>query len=91
MPDRRRYGMYALVGYRTPWLGIMPYVLFEDYVFGTRELAEGVVFTGGLNVRPIPAVVLTAQFTYATFPGAADGTLGEQPLVYLGLQAAWAF
>lgn len=91
MPDRRRYGAYFLVGYRTPWLEAMPFLLVEDFVFDQGELDEVLVFTCGLNARPVPSVVLKAQFSYGAFPGSEEGMVGEQPLVYLGLQSAWAF
>lgn len=89
--DLRRFGAYFLVGYRTPWLEIMPYVLIEHHEFGGTALAVANAAAFGLNCRPIPSVALKAQITHAIFPGAEPGTVGVVPVTFFGLQAAWAF
>ncbi len=60
--DYRERGYYALAGYRTPWLGTMPFALFEAYDFGSSAIvAPGWGMSLGLNVRPEPTVVLKLQ------------------------------
>jgi len=63
LADYRDRGYYALVGYRTPWLGIMPFVTVEGYNFASQppvdpSTAESI----GLNIRPEPTVVLKLQY-----------------------------
>ena len=96
MPDHTAWGSYVLVAYRLPWLGIMPYALFEQFDRGYAEhqlLVLGgnnvnvIAVRAGLNIRPIPAVVLKAQFSYSWFPG----TEYDADLPQLSFQAAWAF
>ena len=85
---------YGLVGYRLPWLGIMPYVLIDYFrhapgagpagAFEIGSSATGYNF--GLNVRPIPSVVLKLQVALVRAP---EVTYSDTTLV-VG-QAAWAF
>jgi len=91
MPDHRRYGMYGLVGYRTTFVGVMPYVqaeYFNQGAFANTEPVSAVL--AGLNVRPTARVVLKAQYTHVMFtvvtPGQNAGTLEN-----IDLQAAWSF
>jgi hypothetical protein len=87
-PDHRRFGVYGLVGYRTSFLGLMPFGGGEYYDPGLYVFNQSAVgFWGGLNCRPTPRVVLKAQFTHAFFPD--DTSLGA--LNILDLQAAWSF
>lgn len=96
VPDHTAWGTYVLVAYRLPWLGIMPYAMFEQFDRGYAE-KQLLVLGGnnvnvtsariGLNIRPIPAVVLKAQFSYSWFPG----TEYDADLPQLSFQAAWAF
>ena len=94
-PDRRNAGGYALVGYRTPLAGIMPYVKGEyspDPSLQDIGVDDNVVlFTGGLNFRPVPRVVLKGEYTYGFFPNAKAGTFAENPIAGVDLQIAWAF
>lgn len=94
-PDRRNIGGYALVGYRTPLLGIMPYVKAEsspDPALQNLGVEQNVVlFTGGLNYRPVPRVVLKAEYTYGFFPDHKPNTFADNPLAGIDLQIAWAF
>jgi hypothetical protein len=87
-PDHRKFGVYGLAGYRTSFLGLMPFGGGEYYEPGLHVLrAKAVGLWGGLNCRPTPRVVLKAQYTHAFFPDApAFGTLD-----ILDLQAAWSF
>jgi hypothetical protein len=94
VPDHRRIGYYGLVGYRTPWLTLMPFLLGE-YEHAGMKVGTGGAFGGGagalsfgLNARPIPAVALKAQFRHIFFVN--EGT----PASYLDdilLSAAWSF
>lgn len=94
-PDRRNVGGYALLGYRTPLAGIMPYVKAEDspdpaiQAVGVNQ--NVVLLGGGLNFRPVPRVVLKAEFTHGFFPGAKPNTFGNNPINALESQIAWAF
>jgi hypothetical protein len=94
-PDRRNAGGYALVGYRTPLAGIMPYVKGEyspDPALQGLGVDQNVaLFTGGLNFRPVPRVVFKAEYTYGFFPDHEPNTFADNPLAGLDLQIAWAF
>jgi hypothetical protein len=97
VPDFHAWGSYVLVAYRLPWFGVMPYFVFNQFErgFGGPQVvalsgtsttsAMGV--SAGVNVRPVPAVALKAQFMYAWVPDA--GKQYTQP--QLSFQAAWAF
>ena len=84
-PDARMGGMYALIGYRTPWLNIMPFVLVQygDLVTDTHE------YSFGLNMRPSPRVALKAEYKYIIIEDPPGLDLGD--LDFLGLQLAWSF
>jgi len=94
-PDRRNAGAYALVGYRTPLAGIMPYVKGEyspDPALQLIGVDQNVLlFTGGLNYRPVSRVVLKGEYTYGFFPDAKPNTFADNPVAGLDLQIAWAF
>jgi len=94
-PDRRNMGGYALVGYRTPLLGIMPYVKGEyspDPALQSVGVDQNVaLFTGGLNYRPVPRVVLKGEYTYGFFPKPKPNSFADNYVAGLDLQIAWAF
>ncbi|HEX2877093.1 MAG TPA: hypothetical protein VHP33_37840 [Polyangiaceae bacterium] len=94
-PDRRNAGGYALVGYRTPLFGVMPYVKGEyspDPALQGLGVDQNVaLFTGGLNFRPVPRVVFKAEYTYGFFPDHEPNTFADNPVAGLDLQIAWAF
>jgi len=88
----RRIGGYLLLGYRTPWLNIMPYVMAEHSSYTNTDLAPPVwAYSAGLNIRPTPNVVLKAEMAYAHFLGVGSTGLGKDDLPYFGSQVAWAF
>lgn len=94
-PDKRDFGGYGLLGYRTPLFGIMPYFKAE---YSPEPESEDVgvadkiaLFTGGLNWRPEARVVLKAEYTYGYFPGADPKGFGGSSIKGLDMQAAWAF
>ncbi|MFT3924436.1 MAG: hypothetical protein QM778_18000 [Myxococcales bacterium] len=97
VPDNLRWGWYGLAGYRLPWLAAMPFVLVEQNCGIAGSSPTGAFFdpagriltlTGGLNVRPVPSVVLKVQATWIKPP--ADGP-GAGSLTAVSGQAAWAF
>lgn len=90
-PDNFKWGAYGLVGYRTPLLGIMPYVLLERLNFPTGDIPSGMGLHFGLNYRPEPALVLKAEVLHAWFPGALKTSFGADTLTTYALQAAWVF
>jgi hypothetical protein len=90
--DYRRIGGYFLIGYRTPWLNVMPYVTGEHSSYTDRDLAPPVwAWSAGVNVRPTPNVVLKAELALAAFSGVGSTGLGRDDLPYFGSQVAWAF
>jgi hypothetical protein len=90
--DYRRLGGYLLLGYRTPWLNVMPYVMGEYSSYTDTDLAPpSWAWSAGLNVRPTPNVVLKAELALATFQGVGSTGLGADDLPYFGSQVAWAF
>jgi hypothetical protein len=82
--DNRRSGAYVLLGYRTPWLQTMPYVLFSTYA--NDQYSRVNAWIGGLNLRPISQVVLKLEYTNVFFP--TDVLPGYQQLT---TQVAWSF
>jgi hypothetical protein len=89
--DAFSWGTYALVGYRFPWFGVMPYFV-PQYVDsfgpnGTRTKAFNV--TAGLNIRPIDSLVLKLEYGYAKFLERLLGS--DDPVHFIQAQIAWAF
>ncbi len=90
--DYRRVGGYLLLGYRTPWLNLMPYVMGEHSSYANIDFAPPAwAWSAGLNVRPTPNVVVKAELSLATFEGTGSTGLGKDDLMYFGSQVAWAF
>jgi hypothetical protein len=90
--DYRRVGGYVLAGYRTSWIGLMPYAMWEHSTYTNSDFAPpATAWTVGLNARPTPNVVLKAEFSAATFSSVGSTGLGKEGLQYIGTQAAWAF
>ena len=90
--DYRRLGGYVLAGYRTPWLGLMPYAIWEHSTYSNSDFLPPLTgWTAGLNARPTPNVVLKAEISTATFDGVGSTGVGQEGLQYFGTQAAWAF
>jgi hypothetical protein len=92
-PDNRTMGLYALGGYRLPWMGIMPY-LGGEYYYQSKIIfmPDSMAIWGGLNVRPTDRVVFKLQYTHAWFPTTwLDGWKTPTPLNQLIAQAAWSF
>ncbi|HVJ17348.1 MAG TPA: hypothetical protein VM686_18100 [Polyangiaceae bacterium] len=92
VPDYRRWGAYGLIGYRTPWLGLMPYFMYQFNSFADQEMNDpGHGFTPGVNMRPTPNVVLKVEYCYAPFDGPGSFGINKEPLQMFATQAAWAF
>jgi hypothetical protein len=92
LADRRNFGAYALLGYRTDFFGLMPYVLGEYYNFaGSALFSPATTVAAGINVRPKPRIVFKAQYFYASFAEATTPTQITEPLHMLESQVAWAF
>ncbi len=93
--DRRNAGGYALVGYRTPLAGIMPYVKGEyspDPALQSIGIDQNVVLaTGGINYRPVPRVVFKGEYNYGFFPKAKPDSFASNYIAGVDLQIAWAF
>jgi hypothetical protein len=90
--DYRRMGGYLLLGYRTPWLNLMPYGMVEYANFTNTDFAPpATAWTGGINLRPAPNVVLKAEYSAAVFHGVGSTGAGKDGLSYIGTQAAWAY
>jgi hypothetical protein len=94
-PDQREAGAYALVGYRTPFFGVMPYLKGEyspDPALRVVGINENVLLgTGGFNVRPVPRVVFKVEYNYGYFPHAKQNTFADNYITALDMQIAWAF
>jgi hypothetical protein len=90
--DYRRWGVYGLVGYRTPFIQTMPYFMLQ-YVYAPDNPVIPPILGAqmGLNIHPTPAVVLKLEFTVTHFYGPGSIGLGLSPLTILNSQVAWAF
>jgi hypothetical protein len=90
-PDYRRWGAYGLAGYRTNFVGLMPFVVLETYDPGQLTgFAPITSFWVGLNARPIPRVVLKANWVHI-WPAEVSGLPQGNEINFLETQAAWSF
>ena len=87
--DYRSLGWYAMAAYRLPWWNITPFFGGEHYVPGEELVFDASAVWGGLNIHPIPRVVLKAQYTQSWFPD--DSVIGDDGIQVIDLQAAWSF
>jgi hypothetical protein len=97
-PDLLRYGSYGLVGYRTPWFGVMPYFMVEYFHMGPNSYSttlgsvrQVLQYQGGLNLRPFPALVLKAELFHAAYPSAPAASWGAKSFSGVQGQIAWVF
>lgn len=86
--DTISWGGYVMVGYRLPWLGIMPFIQGER-VSGDLNTSKVsfYAFQFGLNIRPVDMLVLKATWEHVEF----QQELAIDPLNVLMTQVAWAF
>lgn len=89
--DAMSWGVYGLVGYRLPWLGIMPYYVgqYLDNTTPNGIRSEITNMQFGLNIRPIDAVVFKVEYSYAFFAEPLFGS--DDPIQFFQAQVAWAF
>jgi hypothetical protein len=90
--DYRRWGAYALVGYRLPVVPLMPYVLVQHAIApDTPNTPPATAYEIGVNLRATAAVVVKLEYAdwHFSAPGAVG--LGNFPLRILASQVAWAF
>jgi len=94
-PDSRRWGVYAVSGYRFDWFGVMPYAIGEFSPVPNTSIyelpREVVLVGGGLNIRPIAQVVFKLGYDQAIFPEQRPTTFDEHTVRRLQAQVAWAF
>jgi hypothetical protein len=90
--DFATFGAYGLIGYRSDWCGMMPFVTIEHMAFGRAvlldELSGGSI---GVNLRPIPSVALKAQVSRYYFHIVTPIGQSNDALSLIETQAAWAF
>lgn len=91
--DELNIGGYALLGYRTPFVGIMPYTMVEYYNFALNTMLPPAVTTStGLNIQPQPSVVFKLQYQYVQLGNNTTSTeLLRGTLHQVDAQAAWTF
>jgi hypothetical protein len=92
VPDEFNFGGYALFGYRTPWLGVMPYTLAEYYNFSVSTLLPPAISTAtGLNIQPQANIVFKLQYQYTQLGTLSSSEILRGTVHQLDAQAAWAF
>jgi hypothetical protein len=79
-----------MAAYRLPWWNIMPFFGGEQYTPGFELTPDPVAIWGGLNIRPVPRVVLKAQYTQSWFTDDSN-PVGDDGIQAVDLQAAWSF
>jgi hypothetical protein len=90
--DYRRIGGYLLLGYRLPWLNLMPFGMVEHSSYTNSDFVPpATAWTGGINMRPTANVVLKAEYATAFFNGIGSTGAGKGGLSYVSTQVAWAY
>jgi opacity protein-like surface antigen len=90
-----RRGWYALAGYRLPG-AVTPFVVYQ-YISDSRadwehdSTQDAYEWTGGVNWRVRPNVVLKASYSYAWWPRTQKTLENKDPLKWVATQVAWAF
>lgn len=85
--DFRTGGAYLLLGCRTPWLGLMPYVLAETHAYNEQDYLErGYMTTMGVNWRLEPSLVVKVEYGSLYFDGPNLSAIRDALA-----QVAWAF
>ena len=90
--DYRRWGAYGLVGYRLPFVPLMPYVIVQHaYSPDSPSTPPATAYEVGVNYRPTAAVVVKLEYTDWHFSAPGSAGFGSYPLRILATQVAWAF
>lgn len=90
--DYRRWGLYALLGYRTHFLQTMPYIIVQHVNDPALPIIPPTTGANlGFNIRPNPSVVLKLELSLIHFSGPGSIGLGSSPLTVASSQVAWAF
>ena len=90
--DYRRWGAYGLLGYRLPFVPLMPYVIVQHaYSPDTPNTPPATAYEVGVNLRPTAAVVVKLEYTDWHFSEPGGAGFGNYPLRILASQVAWAF
>ena len=90
--DYRRWGAYGLLGYRLPFIPLMPYAIVQHvYAPDTPNIPPATAYEVGVNYRPTAAVVVKLEYTDWRFSGPGAVGFGNYPLRILASQVAWAF
>jgi hypothetical protein len=95
VPDHQPKGGYVLLGYRLPWLELMPFAQFEYSYMGYGSAARQggnhvmVTYAGGLNYQPTANVTLKAEFYHLRFFEADDSE--TTPTSIAMVTTAWSF
>jgi hypothetical protein len=94
IPDYQRFGGYVLLGYRLPWLTLMPFVQFEYVDNGGSEVIvvggsrKVIAYSAGINVRPVPSVTVKGQLYHLRFDSADQSS---SSLDMGKITIAWSF
>ncbi|HEX3855180.1 MAG TPA: hypothetical protein VHW01_29655 [Polyangiaceae bacterium] len=90
--DYRRWGAYGLVGYRLPFVPLMPYAIIQHaYAPDMPTTPPATAYEIGVNLRPTAAVVVKLEYTDWHFSAPGSVGYGSFPLRILASQIAWAF
>ncbi len=79
LADFATFSFYALICYRLPWIDLRPYV--KNEWVSTSDLVDWDklhAITLGLNYRPVPRIVLKAEWGYYYFPNDPDYTINKE-------------
>ncbi|MET0340460.1 MAG: hypothetical protein ABW252_05630 [Polyangiales bacterium] len=94
VPDFRRWGGYLLIGYRLPWIGLMPLIDIEymadgeAVTGGPASAGEILAVGGGFNLRPTPQVALKLGVYHGNVKGAGVPSAKFDSLT---ASVAWSF
>lgn len=92
VPDETPWGAYALVAYRLPLFGLMPYFSAEYYNYWTDSLMLRSLtgYIAGINWRPHPRVTLKVEYQVYSFQS-SESPFTQHDIGSFNTQAAWAF
>ncbi|MEM6930601.1 MAG: hypothetical protein AAF602_26930 [Myxococcota bacterium] len=88
--DGVEHGVYLLAAYRLPWAGLRPYAIYSYWHPNQAVVGTTSFYRFGLNVRPVPRVVLKVEGNFTRFAD-AESPPYDEPFSMLLTQIAWAF